>query len=75
MLAGFTASWPEAIPLPDNATEMFAVAAVLMIATLPLALPAEVGVKSMLRVTLWPGARLTGNVIPVRLKAWPEIVT
>ena len=74
-MAGFTASWPEAIPLPDKATETFAVAAVLVMATAPVALPAALGVKSMVRVRLWPGARLVGNATPVRRKPWPEIVT
>ena len=75
MLAGFTASWPEVIPLPDKATEIFAVAAVLEMATVPVALPAALGVKSMVRVRLWPGTRLVGNATPVRRKPWPEIVT
>jgi len=74
MLAGFTASWPDVIPLPANATQMFAGATVLLMATLPLAFPAEVGVKSMVRVRLWPGARLVGNATPVSLKPWPETV-
>jgi len=37
-------------------TEMFAVAALLVMATAPVVFPAALGLKSMVRVRLWPGA-------------------
>lgn len=75
MVAGFTASWPEAIPLPESVTEMFAVAALLVMATEPVAFPAALGLKSMVSVRLWPGARVVGNVTPIMLNAWPDTVS
>src|SRR5215831_12217882 len=75
MLAGFTASWLGAVPLPDRITEMFAVTALLVMATVPVAFPAALGLKSMVSVRLCPGARLAGNVTPVMLNAWPDTVT
>lgn len=75
MAAGLTASWPEAIPLPESVTDMFAVAALLVMATEPVVLPAALGLKSMVSVRLCPGARLVGNVTPVMLKAWPDTVS
>jgi len=55
-------------------TEMFAVAALLVMATAPVAFPAALGLKSMVSVRLCPGARLAGNVTPVMLNAWPDTV-
>lgn len=75
MLAGLTASCPEASPAPDKPTEMFELVAVLAMETLPLVLPADVGLKSILTVTLWPAAKLTGRVTPVTVKPGPETVT
>jgi hypothetical protein len=54
---------------------MFAVAALLVMAAVPVAFPAALGLKSMVSVRLWLGARLAGNVTPVMLKAWPDTVT
>ena len=74
MVAGLTASCPEASPAPDRPTEMFALVAVLAMERLPLMLPADVGVKSTLKVILWPAAKLTGRVTPATVKPAPEAV-
>jgi len=39
----------------------------------PLALPAEVGVKTALNVELFPGLMLNGVAMPLRLNPAPEI--
>jgi hypothetical protein len=54
---------------------MFELVAVLAMDRLPLVLPADVGLKSTLKVTLWPTAKLTGRVTPVTVKPGPEAVT
>src|SRR5215469_5690682 len=54
---------------------MFAVAALLVMAAVPVTFPAALGLKSMVSVRLCPGARLAGNVTPVMLKACPDTVT
>jgi hypothetical protein len=43
--------------------------------TLPLTLPADVGVNVTVKVVLWPDASVTGVVIPLRLYPVPLIPT
>ena len=50
---------------------MFELVAVLAMDTFPLVLPADVGLKSILKVTLWPTAKLIGRVTPVTVKPGP----
>ena len=54
---------------------MFDLVAVFTMDTFPLVLPADVGLKSTLKVTLWPTSKLTGRVTPVMVKPGPEAVT
>ena len=54
---------------------MFGLVAVLAIDTLPLAVLADVGLKSTLKVMLWPADKVTGSATPVRVKPGPEAVT
>jgi len=46
-----------------------------VIVTLPLALPADVGVNVTLKLALWPAVRVTGAVIPLRLNPVPLMPT
>jgi hypothetical protein len=43
--------------------------------TVPEALPAEVGAKTMLKLALAPADKESGSVSPLRLKPGPLIVT
>ena len=54
---------------------MFGLVAVLVIDTFPLALLADVGLKSTVKVMLWPAAKVTGSVTPVSVKPAPEAVS
>ena len=65
---GVTVSWPAAAtPVPDNGMVNVGFEAVEVMVTLPLALPAEAGVKVTLKVALCPAVRVTGAVMPLRL--------
>jgi hypothetical protein len=46
-----------------------------VIVTLPLALPADVGVNVTVKVALWPAVSVAGVVIPLRLYPVPLIPT
>jgi hypothetical protein len=48
--------------------------AVEVMVTLPLALAADVGANLTLKVVLWPAVRVSGVVMPLRLKPVPLMV-
>jgi hypothetical protein len=79
-LVGFAPSAPAATPVPDRAMFRVGFDAFEVTATLPLTAPATVGANETLKVALCPEVRVTGVVMPVRLKPEPlaatcEIVT
>ncbi len=61
--------------MPDNGIDRLGFEALDVTATLPLALPAEVGVKETEKVALWPDVSVTGVVIPLKLNPVPLIAT
>jgi hypothetical protein len=61
-------------PVPVNETVFGDPLRLLAIVAAPVALPAVVGLKTTLAVELVPGAMVSGNVIPLMLKAEPVIV-
>ena len=79
-LAGDTANWPAAVPVPESAILSGELDAFDTTDRLPLAAPAPVGVKVAVKVTLPFAVRVTGRVKPLTEKdaplkfAW-EIVT
>ena len=74
-LVGFDPSAPGAIPVPDNGMFRVGLEALEVIVTLPLALPADVGVNVTVKVALWPADSVAGVVIPLRLYPVPLIPT
>ena len=70
-LVGFTANWPDGVPVPDN--EIFSVVfdASEIMATFPLSLPADSGVNTTLKVTLCPTVSVSGGLIPLILNPVP----
>ena len=79
-VAGETASWPGAVPVPESATLSPELDAFETIDTLPLATPALVGANVTVNVTLWFEESVAGKVNPLTEKAPPltlawEIVT
>jgi len=72
-LAGFDASVPSATPLPDNAMVTVGSEALDVIVMLPLALAAEVGENITPKVTLCPGASVSGRLGAVSEKQLAEI--
>jgi len=73
-LVGFDPSVPWATPVPDNGMVRVGLDAVEVIVTLPLALAADVGANLTLKVVLWPAVRVSGVVMPLRLKPVPLMV-
>jgi hypothetical protein len=61
-------------PVPVNETVLGDPLRLLAIVAAPVALPVVVGLKITLAVELAPGAMVSGNVIPLMLKAEPVIV-
>jgi hypothetical protein len=64
-LAGVTASWPEAVPVPENAMLSGELGAFDTTDRFPLAAPALVGAKVAVNVTLWFAVRVRGKVNPL----------
>jgi hypothetical protein len=58
-------------PVPDSEMVAGDPVALLATVTLPLSLPAAVGLKTTLKVKVWFGARVTGVLDPVILKPVP----
>lgn len=74
-LVGFVPSVPGVTPVPVNPIVSVGFDPFEVIVTLPLALPAAVGVNFTLNVALWPEVSVTGAVIPLRLKPVPLMLT
>ena len=74
-LLGLDPNAPDATPVPANGIVRVGLEAVDVIVILPLALPAEDGVKVALKVVLWPAVSVIGAVIPLRLNPVPPIPT
>ena len=74
-LLGFGPRAPGEIPVPDSGMAKVGLDALEVIVTLPLALPADVGVNVTLKLALWPAVRVTGAVIPLRLNPVPLMPT
>jgi len=74
-LAGVTANCPAAVPVPDSGIFRVGFDAFEATARLPLALPADDGVKMTLKVMLCPEVRVIGGLRPVTPKAAPVTVS
>ena len=74
-LAGLGSRSPGTIPVPDNAILSVGLEAFDVIVTVPLALPADVGLKETLKVALCPAVSVRGVLIPLRLYPVPLIPT
>ena len=74
-LAGLTANWPTAVPLPDKGIGARVFEAFEVTEMFPLALPAAWGAKLTPKVKLWPTSRSNGRLKPVRLKPVPVALT
>jgi hypothetical protein len=59
------------VPVPDSEIVNLESDALEITATLPLAVPAEVGRKTAPKVKLCPGIRVSGRLSPLRLKPAP----
>jgi hypothetical protein len=71
VLLGDSANCPEAAPAPDNDIVSDEFDAVDISEMLPDALPPVVGAKTAPKVKLCPGARVSGKLNPLTLKAAP----
>jgi hypothetical protein len=74
-LAGVTANCPAGVPVPDSGIFRVGFDAFEATARLPLALPADDGVKMTLKVMLCPEVRVIGGLRPVTPKAAPVTVS
>jgi len=74
-LAGLAPSVPGVTPVPDKGMVSVGLEALDVIVTLPMALPADEGANETLKVALWPGVKVTGVVIPLKLKPLPLTAT
>src|SRR5579871_4392735 len=66
---------PAETPVPDSGMVSDGFEPFEVTVTVPLALPAAVGVNVTLNVALAPAANVTGVVIPLKLKPDPLIAT
>ena len=74
-LVGFAPSVPGVSPVPDAGIVRVGFDALEVTVTLPLALPAEAGVKVTVNPALCPAVSVTGVVIPPRLNPTPLAAT
>ena len=74
-LAGTGVKSPGEIPVPVKGMDSEGFEASEVIVMLPLALPADAGVKSTLKLALWPEVSVTGAVIPLKVNPVPLIPT
>jgi hypothetical protein len=79
-LAGFAVSWPGATPTPESGTVSVGLFASEEMVRLPLAFPADAGVKMALNVADCPAVKVTGSLGPLNVNPLPvaaafEIVT
>lgn len=62
---------PPKLPVPDNATESVVLDAFELILSFPVNAPLVSGLKLTWNVALWPGLKVTGGLIPLKLKPVP----
>ena len=74
-LVGLAPSVPGVTPVPDKGMVRVGFEAFDVMVTLPLALPADDGANETLKVALCPAVRVTGVVIPLKLKPEPLMAT
>ena len=67
MLVGLTLSTPCAVPVPVRLMVRFGFEPLLVMATLPVGLPADCGAKTTLNDLFAPAARVNGTVTPLTL--------
>jgi len=75
-VVGATVSCPAAppVPVPESGTTKVESDALEIIVTSPFTAPADAGVNDTLKVALWPGVRVMGTEIPLRLNPAPLAV-
>ena len=71
MLVGFAARVPAVTPVPESGMLKEELDAVLVIAMLPVALPATAGAKVVVNDALCPTLRVAGRLRPFMLKPVP----
>src|SRR5215469_7109006 len=74
-LVGFGPSAPAVTPVPVRGMVRVGLEALEVTVTVPVALPAAVGVNVTLKVALWPAASVAGAVMPLMVKPVPLIAT
>ena len=74
-LVGFDPKAPGVTPVPVSGMVRVGSEALEVTVTVPVALPAAVGVNVTLKVALWPEVSVTGAVMPLRLNPVPLIAT
>ena len=74
-LVGFDPSAPAATPVPNRGTFSVGFEALEVTVTLPLAVPAEDGLKETENVALCPAVSVTGVEIPLTLNPVPLAAT
>ena len=70
-LVGFDPRAPAVTPVPVRGMVRVGLEALEVTVTVPVALPAAVGVKVTLKVALWPEASVTGVGMPLMVKPVP----
>jgi hypothetical protein len=73
-LVGFDPSVPWATPVPDNGMVRVGLDALEVMARLPVTLPPAAGENFVLKLTLWPAAKLVGKVKPLTLNPEPVVL-
>ena len=71
MLVGFAAKVPAVTPVPESGMLKEGLDASLVIAMLPVALPAAVGANVVVKEALCPALRVAGRLRPLILKPVP----
>jgi hypothetical protein len=74
-LVGVDPSAPALTPVPVRGMVRVGLEALEVMVTVPVALPAAVGVNVALKAALWPEASVTGAVMPLIVKPVPLIAT
>jgi hypothetical protein len=74
-LVGFDPSTPALTPVPVRGIARLALEALEVTVTVPVALPAAVGVNVTLKLALWPEVSVTGTEMPLNVKPAPLIAT
>ena len=70
-VVGFAPKLPGVTPVPVRGIVRVGLDALEVTATLPATLPADVGLNETVKVALCPAARVTGDVMPLKLNPVP----